>query len=53
MEKWICLDTGKIYNTAREAQEDTGIDYRGISMCCNNKRKSYKKTHWEFVNLGG
>lgn len=48
-KKVIHLDTGKIYNSAREAEKDVGISYKGISMCCTGKRKSYKQTHWEFV----
>lgn len=44
-----CIETGKIYKTAREASAETGINWKDISGVCTHRRKSCKKTHWEFV----
>lgn len=53
-KKVICLNTGEIFNTTREAAEKMGIQQSGISLCCNGKR-SYSgklpdgtKLKWEF-----
>ena len=39
----ICINTGKIYNTIKEAQKETGVDSGSISKCCHKKRKSAGK----------
>ena len=44
-----CIDTGKVYTNAREAEKETGISYKSISSCVNGKIKSTKGTHWEFT----
>lgn len=44
-----CIETGKEYYSAREAEKDTGISYKLISLCCNNKRNKTHNTHWVFI----
>lgn len=44
-----CIETGKQYYSAREAEKDTGISYKMISACCNKKRKTTHNTHWIFA----
>ena len=39
----ICITTGKIFNTIKEASEFYNIDSGHISACCNGKRKSAGK----------
>ena len=44
-----CVETGIIYESAREAERHTGIPNGKISLCCNKHRKTVRNTHWEFV----
>lgn len=44
----ICLETGKIYNSARQAAKELGLNYSKISNCCTGKRKSTGKLHFQF-----
>ena len=39
--KVICITTGNIYESTREAERQTGVKQSDISNCCNNV-KSYK-----------
>lgn len=44
-----CVETGEIYRSAYEAEQKTGISNSQINRCCNKKRKTTHKQHWEFV----
>ena len=44
----ICLETGKVYKSAREASRELDVPYPRISDCCNGKRESSKGFHFEF-----
>lgn len=44
-----CIDTGKIYDTIKQASDDTGIGRDPISYVCHGKRKHAGKMKWEFV----
>ena len=51
----ICVETGIIYNSIKEANRETNINKKNISYCCR-KLKHYKTAggyHWEFCTLGG
>jgi hypothetical protein len=39
-KKVKCLETGKIYKSAREAAKELKLQYSKISLVCNKKRKS-------------
>lgn len=47
----LCVETGIIYNSMREAERLTGINYKRISEVCNNKygHKSAGGYTWRFV----
>lgn len=45
----LCVETGIIYYSAREANDKTGISYKSISSVCNKKRKTTGGYHWEFI----
>lgn len=45
----ICIETGKIYYSAREASKQTNVQYKNISSVCNKKRKTAGGYHWEFI----
>jgi hypothetical protein len=38
----ICLNTGVIYESTREAERETGINHGSISACCRGKQKFVK-----------
>ena len=45
----ICVETNVVYPSAREAERQTGVNFKLISMCCNGKCKTVYKQHWKFV----
>lgn len=44
-----CIETGKIYNSIKEASKDTGANERYISICCREKQRTSGGYHWEYV----
>ena len=46
-----CIETGKIYHSAREAARQTGIYASSISRCCNGNYgfKTAGGCHWEYI----
>ena len=45
-----CIETGQTYDSMTQASEETGLPLYGISKVCRGQAKSYKGTHWEFVD---
>lgn len=45
-----CVETGKIYNSMREAERDTGCPHTHISECVRGLATQCKGLHWEYVN---
>ena len=48
----LCVETGKIYNTIREAYKDIGIRVNSsqISACCKGNIKTAYGYHWKYVD---
>ena len=46
----ICIETGKIYNSIREAIADFPTSGGGISRCCRNLAKTAAGYHWAFIS---
>lgn len=44
----ICLETSIIYQSASEAGRILNINNSKISACCNGKRKTAGRLHWEY-----
>lgn len=45
-----CVETGKIYNLAKDAAEDVGLLYSTtIIKCCRKQRKLAGGFHWEYA----
>lgn len=47
----VCIETGIVYPSTREAERQTGIDNSQISAVCKHK-KNYKTAggyHWEYI----
>lgn len=47
--KVLCLETNIEYNSAKDAERDTGIDSGSIGRVCNGKRKSAGGYHWKWI----
>jgi group I intron endonuclease len=48
-KKIICIETNKIYDSSRQAQEIFNKNSNHISECCLGQRKTWNKLHWEYV----
>lgn len=48
-KKIICLETGKIYASQKQASEELNINNKNISSACLGTRKSAGKLHFQFV----
>lgn len=44
-----CLENGKIYPSISEVHRQFGFSQGNICECCNKKRKSAYKLHWEWA----
>ena len=49
-KKVLCIETGEIYSSTREAQRQTGIPHNSISRACSGTRCTAGKLHWEYLN---
>lgn len=47
-KKVLCIETGEVFESTRDAQRKTGIYCSGISMVCNGKLKTAGGFHWKF-----
>ena len=47
----ICVETGEVFNSIKEAHEKTGIVASCISGCVNHKKRyrTARRYHWQFV----
>lgn len=45
----VCIETGKIYETVREAALDTGCNETKISAVCHGHREHTKNLHFKFA----
>lgn len=48
-KKVLCVETGEIFDSAREAERKTGINNGNIGKVCLGKRKTSGGYHWRFV----
>ena len=48
----ICITTGEIFATQREAAKATGCNQSKISLCCNGKRSHTHGLKWQYANQG-
>ena len=49
-KKVVRLDDMKVYDTIKDAGDDTGIHYTGVSAACHHRQKSAGGYRWEFYN---
>ena len=48
MRKILCIDTGEVFNSAKEASEKTGANPSSIMRCCNGNCKKAGKLKWRY-----
>lgn len=50
-KKVICIETGEIFNSAKEAGEKVGL-YNGsaIIACCRGRFQTSKGLHWKYLD---
>ena len=48
-KKVVCLETGQIFPTAKEAGAFIGCTYKNISAVCNGKRNACGGFRWEYI----
>ena len=48
MRKILCVDTGEVFNNAKEAGEKTGANPSSIIKCCNGNCKKAGKLKWRY-----
>ena len=48
-KKVLCIETNTVYNTIKEAGEDTSTMACHISEVCKNKRESAGGLHWKYL----
>lgn len=49
----MCIETGIVYKSTREAERLTGADHGDISKCCNNKKNKSGGFHWKYSEERG
>lgn len=49
-KKILCVEKNTIYQSSHDAERQTGINQSNLIQCCQGKRKSAGKLHWEYVN---
>ncbi len=50
MKKVMCVETGVIYNSIKNAAESTNTCARSISAVCCERRQTANNLHWVFAN---
>ena len=46
----VCVETGEVYPSTREAERATGANHSGISKVCKGQRKTCGGYHWRYAN---
>lgn len=45
----VCVETGAVYRSGREASNKTGICQGNINQCCLGHRKTARGFHWKYA----
>jgi hypothetical protein len=48
-QRIVCVETGIVYESAKDASLTIGGNYRSINNVCKNG-KTYKGFHWQYAN---
>lgn len=50
MKKIRCVETGKIYDCRKQVIDELGGEKSSITRPLQNKNRTFKKLHWEYIN---
>ena len=45
----VCISTGELFNSAREAADSKGLRANHITHCCRGKRKTHGGFEWSYA----
>lgn len=48
-KKVMCIETGEIFSSARQASIKIGLKGNQVAYCCTGKKRSAKKLHWKYI----
>lgn len=48
-KKVLCIETGEVFESSREAERKTGVAQSHISSVCNGKQKTAGGYHWTYA----
>ena len=48
-KKVLCVETGEVFESTKDAERKTGINHGNISKVCLGKRKTIGGFHWKFL----
>ena len=49
----MCIETGEVYISLKDAEDNTGINRACIGNCCKGKQKTAGKFHWKYYDEKG
>lgn len=45
----VCVETGEIFSSIRQASKSSNVDFSNIAKCCKGKLKTAGGYHWQYV----
>ena len=45
----VCVETGEIFSSIRQASKSSNVDFSNIAKCCKGKLKTAGGKHWRYV----
>ena len=45
----LCVETGEVYQSARDVERQLGYDHSSISACCRGRFKYSHGFHWKYI----
>jgi hypothetical protein len=46
----VCLETGQVFNSVREAAEYVSVERAAIRSCCQGKNQTCQQLHWAYLS---
>ena len=45
----VCVETGEIFSSIRQASKSSNVDFSNIAKCCKGKLKTAGGKHWKYL----
>ena len=45
----VCVETGEIFSSIRQASKSSNVDFSNIAKCCKGKLKTAGGYHWQYL----